>query len=83
MIEKVKEFLVGPKDLVGIDIGSHSIKAVWLSAGHNHCKLKAWAYAPIEVKVEASPEEKKLRIAQLLKDTLAQKKITDKNVATS
>jgi len=79
----VRSIISGEKDLVGLDIGSHSVKAVWLQYEGKQFKLRAWGIAPLDPKAETSPEERKFQVAQTIKDLFAEKAITLKGTATS
>lgn len=79
----VRAVLSGDRDLVGLDIGSHSIKIVWLRQEGKELKLKAWGVVPLSFKPEASPDERKFQTAEVVKDLFSKKAIPLKNVATS
>ena len=83
LLASVKGLIAGSQELVGVDIGSYAAKAVWLSVTEKTCKLKGWGYAPYPMKPDTPVEEKKLIIAQTLKDLLKKNAITGKAAATS
>ncbi|MBI4056655.1 MAG: type IV pilus assembly protein PilM [Elusimicrobia bacterium] len=81
--EKLRSIIFGQKDLVGVDLGSYAIKVVWLALEGNGCVLKLWGHIPLNLKPEASAEEKKLQAVSLLKEFLSQKAVPLKQAATS
>lgn len=81
--EKAMSLLVGPKDLVGIDIGSQSVKVAYIKRDKEKLILKTWGYIPLEAKPEATPEEKKAATINALKAFFIQKNIQCPNAATS
>ena len=83
LTEKFKTLFMGPQELVGVDIGSHAVKVVWLTSGDKTCRLNAWAHAPLQFGADATPEERKLVTARLIKDIFDRKKIPARTVALS
>lgn len=79
----VRSVMSGDKDLVGLDIGSHCVKVVWLQTEGKELRLKTWGHIPLDFKAEASPEERRFQTAQAIKDFFAQKAVPLKNAATS
>src|ERR1700675_3062018 len=77
------EIFLGPTDIVGVDIGSYSIKVVLLKQEGQTWSLKAWGHLPIVAKPDATPEEKKTATVNSLRAFLIQKGIKIKEVATS
>ncbi|MFH1380364.1 MAG: type IV pilus assembly protein PilM [bacterium] len=72
------------KDLIGVDIGSHSIKVVQLKGSVKKWSLFKTAYAPLEqIKSELSEPEKIENNASILKSLLQKEGITTKNAAAS
>ncbi len=76
-------FLFGPTEVVGVDLGSYAIKIVHLKKEGTAWKLKAWGYAPIEAKPEASPDEKKQAVINRLRALLIEKNVQVKHAATA
>lgn len=74
---------MGPKDVVGVDIGSDSIKVVAFEIAGAKKRLKAWGHLPLDPKPDASPEEKKQQAINLLRAFLIQKGVQIKHAATS
>lgn len=77
------ELLVGPRDLLGIDIGSSSVKVVLLKPEGPAWQLKAWGLLPIVVRPDATPEERQTAIVNPLRAFLIEKGIKLKETATS
>lgn len=76
-------FLRG-KDLVGVDLGSNSIKVVQLKGSSKKWSLHKWGIAQVEsTETKISPQEKAESYAHALKGLLSKEGITTKNVATS
>jgi type IV pilus assembly protein PilM len=74
---------LGPKDVIGIDVGSYAVKVALfkLEAGALH--LKAWGHLPLGAKVDANPDEKKSSVINLLRGFFIEKGIKVKEVSTS
>jgi len=83
LVNILKGLFMGPQELVGVDIGSHSVKVVWLSCDGKTCRLKSWGHAPLQFRLDAPPEEKKLSTTQLIKGLFERGKISQRAVATS
>lgn len=81
--DRVLSLVSGPKDVIGVDIGSHSVKLVALKPAPGGPTLAGWAVLPIESKGEASPEEKQQQIVAMLKSCLLQKGIKIQHAAAS
>jgi len=81
--EQLRTLVKGPADFVGLDVGSHSVKAVWLSVGDKSCKLRGWGHKIIDVKPDAAPEEKKFAAINAVRDLFAAAKLEKKEVALS
>jgi Tfp pilus assembly PilM family ATPase len=75
--------VTGPKDILGVDLGSHSVKVVLLVPQQNAYTLQAWGLLPIDTPPDATPEEKNQRASKLLKDFLHSKGIQHVVAATS
>ena len=81
--KNLSNLLIGPKDVLGLDIGSYAVKAVHLKEDAGELRLKAWGYLPLDVKPEATPEEKKVQTVNALRAFLIEKGIGTKDAATS
>lgn len=81
--EQLRTLVKGPADFIGLDVGSHSVKAVWLSAGEKTCKLRGWGHKIIDVKPDAAPEEKKYAAIAAVKDLFSAAGLEKKEVALS
>jgi len=77
------EIFVGPRDLVGVDIGSFSVKVVLLKQEGQVWHLKSWGLLPIAARPDATPDERKTAIVNPLRAFLIEKGIKIKEVATS
>ena len=82
-LKGVAEVFLGPKDLVGVDIGSYALKVVVLERTPEGAKLKAWGHLPLASKADASPDEKKIATVQALRAFLIEKGVKIKDAATS
>lgn len=81
--EKVSSFFLGSQDVLGVDIGTFSVKVVWLKEEGGQIKLKTWGHLPIEAKPDASPDERKQQTINQLRAFLIQKNIPVKQAATA
>ena len=86
-LQKIKDRLgsifSGPKDVLGVDIGSYAVKVLWLKDEGGGTRLKAWGHLPIEAKPDASPDERKQQTINQLKAFLIQKSLPIKRAATA
>ena len=75
----------GSKDVVGLDIGTHSIKLVGLKGSPARWVLAKYAISeiPSAITEELSPEERKTVLISALKGMLSTARIRAKKVATS
>src|SRR5206468_3328239 len=76
-------FLLGPQDVLAVDLGTYAIKCVWIKQEGNKGHLKTWAYIPYKLKPDATPDEKKAEAIKELKAFLIQKGIKIQEAATS
>lgn len=76
-------FLFGPSEVVGVDIGTFSIKILHLKKEGTAWAIKAWGYAPIDAKADASPDEKKQQTINRLRALLIEKGVQVKHAATA
>lgn len=77
------EMFLGPKDVVGIDVGSYAVKVVLFKVEAGVCQLKAWGYMPLGTKVDAGPDEKKAAVINALRAFFIEKGIKVKEAATA
>lgn len=85
-LKKAKGFadlLLGPQDVVAVDVGSYSVKVVELTLEGGHLALKSWGHLPIAVKPEASPDERKSQIINMLRAFLIEKGLKNLQAATA
>ncbi len=82
-LKGLAEMFLGPKDVVGIDVGSYAVKVVLfkLEAGAYH--LKAWGHLPLGAKADAGPDEKKAAVVNALRAFFIEKGIKVRDIATS
>jgi len=82
-LKGLAEMFLGPKDVVGIDVGSYSVKVVLfkLEAGAYH--LKAWGQLPLGAKADAGPDEKKAAVVNALRAFFIEKGVKVKEVSTA
>jgi len=79
----VASLFTGPKEILGIDIGSYAIKVVHIQASGGVPRLKAWGRLQLDFKQEMAAEEKKQQSINLLRAFLIQKGIQVQHAATS
>jgi len=77
------EIFVGPRDIVGIDVGSYAVKVVLLKLEGQTWSLRAWGYLPINAKADATPDEKKVVIVNALRAFQIEKALKIKEAAAS
>jgi type IV pilus assembly protein PilM len=82
-IQGVTAFLMGPQELLAVDIGSFAIKCCFIKTEGGVPTLKLWGYLPYTVKPDATPDEKKAEAIKELKAFLIQKGIKNADAATS
>jgi type IV pilus assembly protein PilM len=83
MIPNLAKLMFPSKDIVGVDIGSYSIKIVCFVQEKKQLKLKDWGCIPLIFKSDVPPEEKKAIIAQEIKNYLKKKGIQARYAAAS
>ncbi|OGR57909.1 MAG: hypothetical protein A2X36_07555 [Elusimicrobia bacterium GWA2_69_24] len=79
---KAESLFMGSSDILGVDIGSYSIKVVRIEKQGTGLHLTHWGNIPLD-KGESSPEEKKQQAINILKALLIQKGIQTKHAAAS
>ncbi|MBI4375520.1 MAG: type IV pilus assembly protein PilM [Elusimicrobia bacterium] len=73
----------GPQDIIAVDVGSFAIKVVSLKEEGLEITLKDWGYLPLNLKSEASPEERKAHTINALRAFMIEKGVKIKEAATS
>lgn len=86
-IKRVANFVTslafGSKDILGVDIGSHSIKVASVEDEGQGTNLVHWGHLPLDLGPEATPEERKEKAVHALKAFMVSKGVGVRNVATS
>ncbi|MDP3542091.1 MAG: type IV pilus assembly protein PilM [Elusimicrobiota bacterium] len=82
-LKGLAEMFLGPKDVVGIDVGSYAVKVVLFKLEAGAYQLKAWGYLPLGAKADAGPDEKKSAVINALRAFFIEKGVKIKDVATS
>lgn len=84
-LKALAELFLGPKDVIGIDVGSYAVKVAVIKEEAGKLVLKAWGYIPIAAKAgaEQSPDERKLAVTNALRGLLIEKGIKIKEAATA
>ena len=83
MIADLIKKIFPPKDVVGIDIGSYSVKIVCFTEEKKELKLKDWGYIPLSFRSDVPPEERRLAIAQEIRTHLKKKGVSARYAAVS
>ncbi|MFA6029927.1 MAG: type IV pilus assembly protein PilM [Elusimicrobiota bacterium] len=81
--DKLGSLFMGPQEILGVDIGSYSIKVVYLKNEGGAYRLKAWGHLPIETKPDASPDDRKQQTVNTLRAFLIQKGLPVHHAATA
>lgn len=82
-LKGLAEIFLGPKEVVGIDIGSYSVKVVLFKLEAGAYTLKAWGHLPLGAKADAGPDEKKAAVINLLRAFFIEKGVKVKEVSTA
>ncbi len=82
-MDKLGALFWGPTDVLAIDVGSYSVKAALIVTEAGKPKLKAWGYLPLDLKADATPEERKTKTVNALRAFMIQKNVTVKDVSTA
>lgn len=82
-LKGLAEMFLGPKDVVGIDVGSYAVKVVLFKLEAGAYQLKAWGHIPLGAKADAGPDEKKSAVVNALRALFIEKGIKIKEAATS
>lgn len=82
-LKGLAEMFLGPKDVVGIDVGSYAVKVVLFKLEAGAYQLKAWGHLPLGAKADAGPDEKKAAVINALRAFFIEKGIKVREIATS
>ena len=82
-LKGLAEMFLGPKDVIGIDVGSYAVKIVLFSLEAGGYQLKAWGHLPMGSKADAGPDEKKIAVVNALRAFFIEKGVKVKDVATA
>lgn len=82
-LKGLAEMFLGPKDVVGIDVGSYAVKVVLFKLEAGAYQLKAWGHMPLGAKADAGPDEKKAAVINALRAFFIEKGIKVREIATS
>lgn len=82
-LKGLAEMFLGSKDVVGIDVGSYSVKVVLFKLEAGAYTLKAWGHLPLGAKADAGPDEKKAAVINLLRAFFIEKGVKVKEVSTA
>ncbi|MEQ1917631.1 MAG: type IV pilus assembly protein PilM [Elusimicrobiota bacterium] len=82
-LKGLAEMFLGPKDVVGIDVGSYSVKVVLFKLEAGVYQLKAWGNLPLGAKADVGPDEKKIAVVNALRAFFIEKGVKVKDVSTA
>ncbi|MBI5625290.1 MAG: type IV pilus assembly protein PilM [Elusimicrobia bacterium] len=82
-VKQLSDRFVGPVDVLGVDVGNHAVKCAWIKGDGGDLRLKAWGHMPLEVKADATPEQKKAQTINALKAFLIEKGVPIREAATA
>ncbi|MEK7388675.1 MAG: type IV pilus assembly protein PilM [Elusimicrobiota bacterium] len=82
-LQRVAGLFRGPRDVVGIDVGTYAIKIVLFQIESGVVNLKAWGHLPMAGKQDLGPDEKKIAITNAIRVFFVEKGIKIKETATS
>lgn len=82
-LKGLAEMFLGPKDVVGVDVGSYSVKVVQFKLEAGAWVLKAWGNLPLGAKAEAGPDEKKTAVINALRAFFIEKGVKVKEASTA
>ena len=80
---KLGKLLGGGRDVLGVDIGTYSIKVVLFKNEGGRPELKSWGVLPLDINSESAPEQKRQQAVNLLRGFLIQKGVQLKDAATA
>ncbi|OGR88268.1 MAG: hypothetical protein A3J74_01570 [Elusimicrobia bacterium RIFCSPHIGHO2_02_FULL_57_9] len=79
----LSSLFLGPQDVLAVDIGSYAVKIILLKQEGGNITLKAWGYLPLNLKPEASPDERKMQTINSLRAFMIEKGVKIKEAATA
>lgn len=79
----LKNIILPSKSIIGIDIGSHSLKFVAFTKEKKELKLADWGYVQLDFPADITHEEKKIFVSEEIKKYLKKKGILSRFAATS
>ncbi|MBI3288261.1 MAG: type IV pilus assembly protein PilM [Elusimicrobia bacterium] len=82
-LKGLAELFLGPKDVVGINIGTYAVKVALFKLEAGAISLKAWGNLPMGAKLDAPPDEKKIAVINALRAFFIEKGIKIKEASTS
>ncbi|MBI5209512.1 MAG: type IV pilus assembly protein PilM [Elusimicrobia bacterium] len=82
-LKKFQEMFVGPTDVLAVDVGNYAVKCALVKLDGDTPRLKLWGYLPLEIKPEATPEQKKASTINAVKAFLIQKGVPIREAATA
>ncbi|MBI5630356.1 MAG: type IV pilus assembly protein PilM [Elusimicrobia bacterium] len=77
------EFLMGSPDLLAVDMGNYAIKIAHVKQESAGPVLKTWGHLPLNIKPEATADERKAQTINSLKAFLVEKGVKIKDAATT
>ncbi|MBI4676333.1 MAG: type IV pilus assembly protein PilM [Elusimicrobia bacterium] len=82
-VKQLRDRFVGPVDVLGVDVGNYAVKCAWIKGGAGALQLKAWGHMPLDVKPDATPEQKRAQTINALKAFLIEKGVPIREAATA
>ncbi len=82
-LKGLAEMFLGPKDVVGIDVGSYSVKVVLFKLEAGVYQLKYAENLLLGAKADAGPDERKAAVISAIRGFFIQKGIKVKDVSTA
>src|SRR5688500_887938 len=73
----------GQQDLVAVDIGTHAVKVLELKREGENVYVRSWGHLPLNLKPEATPDERKSATINVRRAFLISKGVKIKEAATS
>lgn len=83
MLDRLFSKFLPKKELVGLDIGTSSIKIALFSSEKDTIKLKTWGYIPYSIPPNAQPDDKRIIISAEISKFFKKMGIQTKYVVTS
>ncbi|MCX5788966.1 MAG: type IV pilus assembly protein PilM [Elusimicrobia bacterium] len=80
---RLQSMLTGARDVLGVDIGSHSIKVASIKNEGGQYHLQTSGLLPLDINPEAPPEQKRQQAVNVLRGFLIQKGVQTKEAATA